>query len=87
MIEIELLFFMLKVVRLIRSAGRVGARVLLPVICQAVGAINNKLRRQMRLSLTKSLKLSDVFGLGFMTFAFYLGWQYHFSAAGRFYGW
>ena len=27
----------------------------------------------MRLGLTKSLKLSDVFGLGFMTFAFYLG--------------
>lgn len=45
-----------------------------PVICQAVGAINkNKLIRQMRSGLTKSLKLSDVFGLGFMTFAFYLG--------------
>ncbi|MDT9091324.1 branched-chain amino acid transport system II carrier protein, partial [Escherichia coli] len=23
--------------------------------------------------MTKSLKLSDIFGLGFMTFAFYLG--------------
>lgn len=73
MIEIELLFFMIKMVRLIRSLGLVGRGVLLPVICQAVGAINNKLIRQMRLGLTKSLKLSDVFGLEFMTFAFYLG--------------